>query len=157
LLYISEVRRRTDGVWLVERYDLGHGALSERTESLAVPAEEASRLPPHDRLYLEDPESTGDPLHRLRSLFPLLTFDADSEEVFFLNARRKKRRAEFLCYSSGETHDRDDLIGERRALLQTILELPPEQVQLEVWEAHSHAEEPAATSESDVAAKYIGE
>ena len=44
-------------------------------------------------------------------------YDADAEEVLFLNARRGRQRAEYLGYTTGRTVERPDLGGEQRQLL----------------------------------------
>ena len=100
LVYVSEVRRQQSGHWLVERSELT-GEAARRIGSLEVPEAAAARLPRPERVYLEtsaawdgeadDPASaaqvTADgPM--LRSLHPLLFFDPEAGEAFFLNAGR---------------------------------------------------------------------
>jgi hypothetical protein len=97
LLYIAEVRQ-VQGVWLVQRYELASGNAC-RIPSLELPHTEAARLPFAERVYLER-EPALCPLH------PLLLYDAEADEVLFLNARRGKRRTEYLSYSTGRTTDR---------------------------------------------------
>jgi WD40 repeat protein/serine/threonine protein kinase len=136
LLYVAEVRQAA-GCWLVQRYEL-LGEAARRVESLELPRDATSRLPDAGRVYLEPPAG-GPP----RPLHPLLLYEADTGEPLFLNSRRGRRRAEYLCYTTGRTLDRPDLGGEQRALLARVLGLDVAESQAEQWAARSQAEEPA--------------
>jgi WD40 repeat protein len=158
LLYIAEVRQ-VGGVWLVQRYELT-GESARRIESLEVPRAQAARLPDGERVYLAAPLAPGgeEPLapfsprgrgvggegeNPLRPLHPLLLYDAEAEAVLFLNARRGKRRTEYLCYTTGQTADRADLGCEQRQLLARVLGMAVAEAQAEQWADRSQAEEPS--------------
>jgi serine/threonine protein kinase len=142
LIAITDVRRQTDGSWLIERYEL-RGEAPRRLESAQRHESEAEHLPRPERLYLDrsDPKDDGEPA-ALWSLHPLVLYIHESNEVFFLNARRGMRRVEYLCYSPGRTIQRDDLADERRALLAKVLKVDVNGAQAEAWAAQSQAEEP---------------
>jgi serine/threonine protein kinase len=160
LLYIAEIRQ-VGGVWLVQRYELV-GENARRIASLELPRTEAARLPDAERLYLDEPaaaqaEGDGIRLATYRSLHPLLVYDAEAEEVLFLNARRGQRHTEYLCYTTGRTVNRPDLGGEQRALLARVLGMAVDAGQAEKWAARSHAGEPASEAESGPARRKLGE
>jgi WD40 repeat protein/serine/threonine protein kinase len=143
LVFVAEVRRQADGAWLVERYEL-IGESARRLAVLQLAATENTHLPNPERLYLEslrpEGESPGDPLG-LRSLHPLVIYEADNNEVLFLNARRGKQRTEYLSYTTGRVTERADLAGEQRALLAQVLHMTVEPVAVESWAGRSQAEE----------------
>ena len=102
LIYVGEVRRLSSGDWLVERYELV-GESPRRIESLEVAEGQENSLPRPERVYVErvgsePPDGRPD----LLCLSPLIHVELESERVFFLNARRGKRQAEYLCYHDGE-------------------------------------------------------
>jgi WD40 repeat protein/serine/threonine protein kinase len=165
LLYVGEVRQ-VGGIWLVQRYELV-GESARRIAALELPRAEAARLPDGERVHLlgpppsgrsrepsgteaqvplgsrDLPEAEGAGEAVLRSLHPLVLYEADAEEVLFLNARRGKARTEYLCYTSGRTADRPDLGAEQRALLARVLGMAVAAEQAEHWATHSQAEEPS--------------
>ncbi len=154
LIYLADIRRLPSGRWLVERYEL-RGEAAHRIESLDLPEADNRLLP--ERLYLATPSA---PPGTLSSLDPLLVHDFETGEVFFLNARKGKQRAEYLCYHTGQPKERADLAGEQRALLARVLDLPVEGVPVEQWAARSQAEEPAEANsgrESAEAPRQLGE
>jgi serine/threonine protein kinase len=134
LVYIAEVRQ-VQGLWLVQRYELV-GENARRLPSLELPHAEASRLPFAERVYLEKEQA-------LSALHPLLLYEAEADEALFLNARRGKRRTEYLSYTTGRTSDRPDLGGEQRELLARVLGMAVNEGQVEQWAAGSQADEPA--------------
>ncbi len=148
LIYISDVRRQASGNWIIERYEL-MGETSRRIESLELPQSEMENLPSPDQIYVEVPagEAGMEVRSSLRSLHPLVFFDPESGEFFFLNARRGKRRSEYLCYQSGQVVDREDLGSEQRELLQSILGRVVNRDLQESWCEKSQAEEPAFKGE----------
>ncbi len=94
----------------------------------------------------------------LRSLHPLLIHDAEMEETLFLNARRGKQRIEYLGYNSGRTVDRAEWLGDQRALMTRVLNLPVAEEQAQQWAARSQAEEQAeAPVEPAAAPRRLGE
>jgi hypothetical protein len=130
LVHIGEVRQ-VAGAWLVERFELC-GEMARRLESLSFPFEAGSRLPIAGRLYLET--GGAEPgTYPHASLHPLVLFDAESEEVLFLNARRGRQRTEYLCYTSGRTAERPDLGPEQRDLLARVLGTPVAEAQAAEW------------------------
>jgi WD40 repeat protein/serine/threonine protein kinase len=158
LIYLADVRRQASGRWLIDRYEL-RGESARRLESLDLPEGEDSRRLLPERLYLEPvpppaPAATEGPPDPslLRSLHPLVVYDADHGEVLFLNARRGQRRIEYLSYSSGRVAERTDLAGEQRELLARVLDLPVDSAQAEAWAVRSHAQEQPAEGATAVSA-----
>ncbi len=144
LIDVGEVRRLSSGDWLVERYELV-GESPRRIESLEVAEGRETALPRPERVYVERIRSEppdGCP-ERLLCLSPLLHVELESERVYFLNARRGKRQAEYLCYHDGEQLKRD-LDAEHRELLARVLRMNVDAEDFATWVAHSQAEEPAA-------------
>jgi hypothetical protein len=140
LVAIGEVRQLA-GDWLVERFEL-IGGNPRRLPSLSFPHEAGTRLPFAGHVYVETTASTpGGAVYPFAALHPLVLYDADTEEVFFLNARRGSERAEYLCYTSGRI-DRLDLGPEQRELLARALGTPVAEAQAQEWAANSQAEEP---------------
>jgi serine/threonine protein kinase len=142
LVYVGDVRRQSAGDWLVERFEL-IGESARRIESLTVPEGQETALPRPERVYIERaasevPSSCGE----MRSLSPLIHFQPEGEQVFFLNARRGKRQAEYLCYHDGEQLRRD-LVTDQRELLAYVLKMDVDAEDVEEWRARSEAEEPA--------------
>jgi serine/threonine protein kinase len=150
LVFVADVRRLASGEWLVERLNLSGGELW-RLESLTVAEADAARLPRPGRLYLHGPDPAS-----WRSLHPLVLFDADAEQVFFLNARVRKKRAEYLCYTSGQVVKRDELGQEQRELLARVLGGPVDEAAVEAWAERSSAGDPAPPPGAP-AARTVGE
>jgi serine/threonine protein kinase len=153
LLYIAEVRQ-VAGLWLIQRYEL-HGEHARRIAALEWPREEATRLPDSERVYLD--QAAADQPSALEALHPLLLYEAEPEEVLFLNARRGQQRTEYLCYTSGRVADRPNLGSEQRALLARVLGLEVGPEQAEQWAARSQAEEPPAETSGEPARRTLGE
>ena len=157
LVYVPEVRRQPGGAWLIERYELtGEAAL--RIASLVRPETEGALLPRPECLYLQtaDP-GADDEAVTLVALHPLAVYDPETAEVLFLNARRGRRRIEYLCYGTGRVAERSDLAGERRALLARVLAMPVDEGTVESWAARSEAEEPSAPPAPDRPLRQLGE
>jgi len=158
LIYVGDVRRQSSGDWLVERYEL-IGESARRIESLQVAEGEERALPYSERVYIERPASgPQDGRPALLGLNPLIHFQLETEQVFFLNARRGKRQAEYLCYHDGEQLKRD-LGNEQRELLARVLRMNVDIEEVAAWAARSQAEEPAAAdaAEPEPAERTIGE
>lgn len=136
LVYVDSVGLQRSGDYLIGRHLL-MGTDSRRLESLVRPASDAPGLPRPERVYL-DAGGDGAPLC---SLGPLLVYDPILDDVLFLNARRNRRRCEYLHYITGEHKDRDELDGERRALLVRALGGDVDGPTFELWAARSEAEE----------------
>jgi serine/threonine protein kinase len=75
-----------------------------------------------------------------------VVFEAEREEVLFLSARRGRQCAEYLCYTSGRTLERDDLTGEHRALLARVLGVAVTEAATANWAARSQAEQQTTES-----------
>jgi WD40 repeat protein/serine/threonine protein kinase len=158
LLYVSDIRRQASGTWLVERFEL-QGEAARRIESLELPESETAALPRPDRVCLESPPPEGGPA--LRALHPLVVYDAEAGEALFLNARRGRRRTEYLSYTTGRVLDRQDLGAEHRALLAWVLGGPVDDQQAEQWTTRLQAEEqttaPGEESPAGGPARSVGE
>jgi hypothetical protein len=157
LVFVAEVRRRSDGSWLAERGDLTRENY-QRLVSLELAPDQVEKLPRPERLYLQLPGGDLDsgPLH---ALHPLVVFEPDTNEVLFLNARRKKRRAEYLCYSTGLVLERADLANEQRELLQRVLDVPIDEADADAWAARSQTEDPdsGAAEEAPEVVRRLGD
>jgi serine/threonine protein kinase len=141
LVYVAEVRRQVAGDWLVEKYDLTAES-ARRLPSLALPASAAAALPHPERVYLgRFAEAAGE---ALAPLHPLVTYEPETAEAFFLNARRGAGRGEYLCYTTGRVADRRDCGAEQRELLARVLGLAVDEAKLAEWAARSRPEEPPA-------------
>ena len=74
----------------------------------ADPQSDLPRLPDAERLYLDDPaaekaEGVAGRLATCLPMHPLLVYDAEAEEVLFLNRDRNGRQVEYLSYTTGKT------------------------------------------------------
>jgi WD40 repeat protein/serine/threonine protein kinase len=158
LIYIPEVRRQADGTWLVERYEL-IGESARRIASLERRGGDGASLPRPECLYLQaaGADPADDETVTLVALHPLLVYDPETNEVLFLNARRGRRRTEYVCYSTGRVLERNDLAGERRALLARVLGMAVDDTAVEGWAARSQAEEPAAAPDPSRPPRQLGE
>jgi serine/threonine protein kinase len=150
LLYFEDVSRQSNGECLAERSEL-IGESGRRIESSIVPASGA--LPRQKCVYL----AVVGPPAPLRSLHPLVIYDAEAVEVLFLNARRGRERTEFLGYTTGRTLDRPDLGDERRELVGRILGLAVSAEQAALWAARSQAGEPTGELDGAEPSRSIGE
>ena len=125
LVYIAEVRLQKTGSYLIERYALT-GESARRIESQERPAAEAQHLPLPEQVYVEGP---GD--RPPSSLRPLMTYDAQRGDVFFLNASRERQRIEYLSYTTGDHLFLLELEGEQRELLSRLLRGPIDPIEFE--------------------------
>jgi len=145
LLYVGEVQQK-GGRWLVQRYEL-IGEAARGIEPLELPLAAASALPVAERLYLDRPAGAGTGAGPVvaapPSLHPLVIYEAEAEEVLFLNSRHGRQRTEYLCYTTGRKADRPDLGGEQRELLARVLGMAVAEEQAVQWAAQAQAEEPA--------------
>jgi serine/threonine protein kinase len=175
LVYIAEVRQ-TYGLWLVQRYELV-GEAARRIASLELPRSDAARLPEAECVYSEEilsgngrgrpqngPSLVAEaanlgrsPVSSLRNLHPLLIYDAEAEELLFLNARRGKKETEYLSYTTGRTITRPDLGGEHRDLLARLLRIAVNDTQVEQWASRSHAEERPCEPPASPRRRTLGE
>jgi serine/threonine protein kinase len=157
--YVVSVQRRENGAWGIERLDLT-GETARPLKALERPAWDASRLPLPNRVYLDSPargDSENEPASAeeppgtgrspspvvvaLRSLHPLVIYVPESEEMFFLSARRGRSRIEYLGYISGAFRERPDLGVEHRDLLARVLGSSVTGDQVAAWADRSVADE----------------
>ncbi len=145
LLFVGEVRRQGSGDWVVERYELT-GENPRRLPVLVLPSSASGALPHPERVYLSAPPradgAVGEPGGPLRSLHPLVLFESETAEAFFLNARRGAQRGEYLCYASGRVADRRDAGSEQREFLAQVLGMTVDEAKVGEWAARSQSEEP---------------
>jgi serine/threonine protein kinase/ABC-type glycerol-3-phosphate transport system substrate-binding protein len=166
LVYVSDVHRHASGRWLVERYEL-RGETARRLDPLDLPDADTVRGQLPDRVYLESPGAPAegkappvtDSRPRTVSLHPLLIYEADANDVLFLNARRGRQRIAYLSYSTGKELERDDLASEQRALLARVLHLPADAAGPAARAARSQAEEQVdgGSDETPAARRRLGE
>lgn len=154
LISIEDVRRLSSGEWLVERFAL-IGETPRRLESLTLPGERQASLPSPDRVLLVRSEDAA--LNSASSLHPLMLFDGGVGHCYFLNARRRRARAEYLCYTTGETVQRESLVGEHRELLADLLGSGVTEEAVSDWAARSQAEESTGAVEDDSSARTLGD
>jgi serine/threonine protein kinase len=155
LIAVADVRRQPSGNWLVERFALT-GETARRLESQEWPEAEVTRLPHPGRLYLHLPDAPDVPGPGW-SLHPLVFYDHDTAEVFFLNARRGKRRIEYLGYHPGRAVERTDLDAGQRELLARLLNVEVDDARFAQWAARSQAEEGPAPLPEGPQARWMGE
>ncbi len=161
LHFVADVRRLGDGGWLVDRFEL-KAESARRIHSVELPSQtELTSLPKPRMIYLapsaESSPSAGVGMElRLQQLHPLVRFDEETHEVFFLNARRKARQAEYLCYSTGRVLQGVKLVTDQRELLARALVQPVDESAVDHWAAESLSDEPPTPS-VPVVSKSIGE
>ncbi len=122
LVYFADVTLRSNGNWLVERFEL-IGEMPRRLEPLELQPNEAGRLLAPDRVYLEAKDAQQQAAANT-PLYPLVIFDSKTNELLFLNAQRGKQRCDYLCYSSGEVQQNDELGGQMSDLSTRIFAKP---------------------------------
>jgi serine/threonine protein kinase len=116
LLYVSSVQgsaRRS-----VQLYDLA-GMQPTRLEPWTVSGAAGSNLPDEQSLCVA-PASSTDP-RALKSLLPFVTYNEESGEVFFYNARRGGQRTEYLCYTTGQVEERRNIVEDVQQFVARVL------------------------------------
>ncbi len=158
LIYVAEIRRQARGDWLVERYELA-GETPRRLEPWTVPQEATDKLPNPERVYLQEPapELVEAGSFILRSLHPLILYDTNLDEVFFLNSRRGKREVEYLCYSTGQVVKREELGVAQRELLAQVIGESVDNQKVGAWSLRTQAEEAGLPAETEPLANTIAE
>jgi serine/threonine protein kinase/tetratricopeptide (TPR) repeat protein len=146
LIYVEEVRLQKSGHYLVEWHALV-GESPKRIESLESPASNAARLPRPEQVYLERnvARSVGEGAQAPVSLVPLrplIVFDPRLSDVFFLNSRSQGRRCNYLCFTTGDHQDLDELEGEQRSLLARVLGQSVDPAEFARWSEPDEEEEP---------------
>jgi serine/threonine-protein kinase len=163
MVYVADVRRLASGKWLIERLEL-QGPQARRMQSLEVTEARTECLPQTEHLYLVPPDA-ADPACRVadagllpsRLLHPLLVYDPDLDETYFLNGRQGQRKVEYLGYTTGKAR-REVLAADQRQLLARVLGTPVNEEALGHWAAKSMAEDPPAVAEpAGVEPRCIGE
>jgi hypothetical protein len=118
LVFVEKVEMTAAGEFAVSRFDLT-GDSPMRLDPLTFPASAAERLPVRSRVYLE--VSATQPEEVFRSLHPLVLFEPDAEEVFFLNSGFGEPESSYLCYTRDVKRARTDLRGDQRRTLDDLL------------------------------------
>ncbi|HZU36737.1 MAG TPA: serine/threonine-protein kinase, partial [Gemmataceae bacterium] len=77
--------------------------------------------------------------------------------VWFLNARRGRVQAEYLCYTTGEVSRREALDSEQRALLARVLDMPVDEAAVAAWSRCTVDEEPGKGADADGDRRVIAE
>lgn len=139
IIYIDEVQRLSSGAWSVDGVLL-NGAIAERLPTREIPDGDARNLPRPKKVYAAPPSGQSGTGSTLRLLHPFVTYDADSEESFFLNGRKGRAEAEYLCYSSGRIL-RADLESDQREFMSRILGTSVSSESMNQWAVASLAEE----------------
>ena len=104
-------------------YDLS-GESARRVESQERPSgQRPPRCPGPSSVYLDarGSDAAGPAAGALLVCSPLLVFDPRLDDVLFLNARRGQRQCKYLCFTTGEHQELDELEGEQRELLARVL------------------------------------
>jgi serine/threonine protein kinase len=148
LVYVEEVRLQKSGQYLIEWYELT-GESARRIASLERPAADAASLPKPEQVYLDagggHPEGAAGPL-ALIPLRPLLVYDPRLDEVLFLNSRGRGQSCNYLCFTTGEHQELDELEVEQRGLLARMLGQPVDPGEFARW-GELDAEDSAPTDE----------
>jgi serine/threonine protein kinase/formylglycine-generating enzyme required for sulfatase activity len=126
LVFVSEVRHAGGQVWSVKRLELAENGACE-LPILELPLNE-SPPPRAGCLYLEGPDGAV-PRHLLR---PLMLFDPETEDLFFLNSKSDELEVEYLCYTNNKV-DKQDLGDERRELLIKALKTSVTKEDINAW------------------------
>ena len=162
LVYIADISRLTSGNWLIDWYDLT-GETAQRCAPVELTANDARSLLPQ-RVYLVPREATtrndvtaNESVPRFISASPLVTFEPDTGEFFFLNARRGLKRVEYLCYDTGRVIEGAELLGEQREMLANVLGVPVRSEEFDQWSAKSIAEEPPVEETREPSIRRLGE
>ncbi len=164
LIFVEEVRLQKSGHYLIERHKLA-GESAKRIESLERPGSEAAKLPKPEQVYLElAGERRDDDVSTARvslvPLRPLIVYDSRLDEVLFLNSRGKGQRCNYLCFTTGEHQEIDELEGEQRGLLSRVLGERVDSAEFAVWsEPDAEEEKPEDTPETPVSGpmRRVGE
>jgi serine/threonine protein kinase/tetratricopeptide (TPR) repeat protein len=162
LVYIEEVRLQKSGHYLIERYELA-GEAARRIPPLERPASESARLPRPEQVFLDSlgdgtGHADGGGTAALVALGPLLVYDPKIDDALFLNSRGKGRQCNYLCFTSGDQQERDELQGEQRELLARALGSPVDAAEFGRWaESAVGEDEPEELPAPSVAMRRVGE
>lgn len=153
LIHVAEVKRGSQGDWQVERYAL-RGETPRRMDSLRLPSGSEAQLPSPDHVYLEREEAASE---ELVAVHPLVLFEHDTVEVFFLNGRRGRKQADYLCYTTGNVVRKEGLERTQRELLSRVLGVKVDQEALNEWAEETHASDGEVSAEDSPERRTIGE
>ncbi len=153
LVHVADVSRTSSGNWLIDSFEL-IGESPRRLDPQELPAHAQSDLLIPGRVYLADRQSG---LAGLTPLYPLAIYNTGLRDLLLLNAQRGKRRCEYLCYSSGDMTQVDELGGQMSEFLTRIFGRSVPVDQVEAWAARSNAEDGAAPAEERSGLRSIGE
>jgi hypothetical protein len=145
LVYVVDVRRQKSGAWRIEQREL-MGETERRLEPRDIPDSKAAQLPRPECAYLASSDG-------LRLLHPLLVYEPQSGDIFFLNSRRDEKQTEYLCYTTGQVVVREELEGEQRELLARVLGTPVDSNVAGAWAAQAQAEEEEAVRTTEAPTK----
>ena len=154
LVFVEDVRRLMSGEWLVERFELT-GEAPRRLESQTISEDRIADLPRPGRISWTS--NSAGPIAESVSLHPLVLFESESDQFYFLNARRGRGNAEYLCYANNETIQRETLTGEHRELLAELLGTEVASDSVNALAAASQAEESSDPIVDTVSQRTIGE
>jgi serine/threonine protein kinase len=148
LIYVSEVSFSESGSHVIHRFEL-IGEEPQRLKTWEVNECLVGRLPKPGRIYLESPYNNKSALEQnlpdLVLVHPLAIFDADSQEVLFLDGRRTSDRAGYKGYITG--NDRLEILSEDHStLLQRVLGISVSESDISAWADESVAETPIPES-----------
>ncbi|MBC7820784.1 MAG: serine/threonine protein kinase, partial [Planctomycetaceae bacterium] len=157
LVYVAAEHRLNSGAWAIERWLLV-GDTPQRLPTLEVFESRTDRLPQQGRLYLQKPAAAENPqavLAAAQLLYPLATYDPDTEEVAVLNGRSGRANAEYLGYVTGAAV-KEVIARDQQTFLADILGAPVAEGDLAVWAAESLAEESSGEKGRDETAGPSG-
>jgi serine/threonine protein kinase len=118
LICVRDVKRQRTGDWIVQRFEL-RGESPNRLEPINLPETAAASVPHPGCSYLESSVNRARPT--LHCLEPLLFFDFDSSEFYYLNGVRKQQRCDYLCYTTNKHLRREAVLVGNRRLLEHII------------------------------------
>jgi serine/threonine protein kinase len=130
LVYLTNLRASSDVTPALDRFEL-IGEVPVRLEPVTLEPEATGYPPRPDRLYLMTPEDaprSPEPLS-VRGLLPfdpLVHYDPETGEVFFLHRGRGDRPPEYTCFTTGRFTSRRDPDVESLPLLGQILDIQPQ-------------------------------
>jgi serine/threonine protein kinase len=156
LIYIADVTLRPNGDWCIERFEL-IGETPRRLEPLELPPSEAGQAFVPGRVYLESHGPGSAAATTNTPLYPLAIYDPNSKELLFFNAQRGKQRCDYLCYSSGEVQQEDELSGPIGELSTRIFGKSADSKAVDQSPAPPRVEEGTGAADDHAPAQTIGE
>jgi serine/threonine protein kinase len=144
LIYVPEITLDEQGQPRIHRFELA-GEEPRELPVWTVQERTLDRLPKPKRLYLDAGPAANDDqpnLDHWTSLHPLAVYDADLDEVLYLNGRcgKGKKRAGYLGYVSG--NEQIELATDLTGLLARLLGGQVAETDIEAWAARSESNDP---------------